>query len=299
MLDYRLEVFRAVAERLNFTRAAAALHISQPAVTRHIKHLENHYGSPLFLRGPAGISLTDAGRVLLDHARQLDGLTRAMETRLRSRQPLLSGPLRLAASTTIGQYLLPPLLAAFHKKHPAIRITLRTGNTEEVVGAMLASRADLGLIEGSSGQRELHTEAFFEDEILCVAAPDHPLAKRPRVTLADLRDEPVILREPGSGTRRVVEQALQKAGLPPRQLAVAFEIQDSETIKGLVAHRAGLGFLSRLIIRHELAQARLVALPVKGLRITRPFYFLTPQGPPLGGAAGGFMAFLRESTSAA
>ena len=299
MLDYRMEVFRAVAERLNFTRAAAALHISQPAVTRHIKHLEAHYGTPLFLRGPSGITLTDAGRVLLDHARQLDGLTRTMETRLRSRQPLLSGPLRLAASTTIAQYLLPARLAAFHKKHPAIKVTLRSGNTEEVIGAMLAGRIDLGLIEGSSGQRELQTEAFFEDEILCVAAPDHPLAKRPRITLADLRDEPFILREPGSGTRRVVERALQKAGLPPRQLNVAFEIQDSEAIKGLVTHHAGLGFLSRLIIRHELARAQLVALPVKALRITRPFYFLTPQGPPLGGPADGFMAFLRESASAA
>lgn len=293
MLDYRLEVFRAVAEKLNFTRAAAALHISQPAVTRHVRLLEEHYGAPLFLRGPAGIALTDAGRRLLDHARQVDALTREMEARLRSRQPVLAGPLRLAASTTIAQYLLPAKLAAFHKQHPEVTLTLRAGNTEEVIGALLAGRADLGLIEGESGRRELRAEAFFQDEILCVAAPGHPLAGRARVSMDDLRGERLILREPGSGTRRVVERALQKAGLPPRRLAVAFEIQDSEAIKGLVAHQAGIGFLSRLAMRHELAHGLLAALPVKGLRITRPLYFLTPQGPPPGGAAGAFMGFLR------
>jgi LysR family transcriptional regulator, transcriptional activator of the cysJI operon len=164
MHDYRLHVFRIVAEQLNFTRAAAILHISQPAVTQHVKQLEDHYGQPLFVRARGGISLTPAGHTLLEHTVRVEELHHGNEQRMRAGQMLVAGPLRLGASTTIAQYLLPRWLGLFRRKHSGVQLSLRMGNTGEVTGAVLAGRVDLGLIEGPSGRRELKTERFAEDE---------------------------------------------------------------------------------------------------------------------------------------
>ncbi len=298
MLDYRLLVFRTVAEKLNFTRAAEVLHISQPAVTQHIKQLEAHYGTPLFRRSPAGIALTDAGHVLFDHASRTLDAHGKIEAQIRAGLAVLTGPLRLGASMTIAQYLLPRWLGKFQQAQPGVALTLRNGNTEEITGALLAGRIDLGLIEGPSGRRELKSVPFFEDEILCLAAPTHPLARKARVTLAELAGAAFVGREPGSGTRHVVERALKKAGLTPGKLNVVLESSGSETIKGLLASGLGLGFLSRLAAQNELALGQLSIVPVRGLRIARPFYFLHLQGPPPTGPAGAFIAFSHDAARA-
>ncbi|MFA6961194.1 MAG: LysR family transcriptional regulator [Opitutaceae bacterium] len=294
MIDYRLHVFRVVAEQLNFTRAAGRLHISQPAVTQHIKHLESHYGQPLFVRAPGGITLTAAGHALLEHAVRVEVLSDGIAQRLREGLPLVAGPLKLAASTTIAQYLLPDRLGRFRQAHPQVELSLRMGNTEEVAGALLAGRIDLGLIEGPSGRSELKTERFAEDEIVPVVAPDHPLAKKKRVTAADLAATPCVLRETGSGTRQVVERAFKRAGINPGKLNVIMEIDSSETIKGLIETGVGVAYLSRLALRHELARGCLAELNVKALRIMRPLFLLYPQGPRPTGATGVFMDFLGE-----
>jgi LysR family transcriptional regulator, transcriptional activator of the cysJI operon len=295
MLDYRLHVFRVVAEQLNFTRAAGRLHISQPAVTRHIRQLEEHYGQPLFVRAPGGITLTPAGHALLEHAVNVEALNDGVERRIRAGAEIVAGPLRLGASTTIAQYLLPRWLGRFRQQHPQVDLSLRMGNTEEVAGALLAGRIDLGLIEGPSGHRDLATECFADDEIVPVVAPDHVLAGKARVTAADLGATPCVMREQGSGTRRVVEGALKKAGINPRKLAIILESDASETIKGIVETGAGVAYLSRLALRHELARGCLVALRVAGLRIVRPLHVLRAQGPRATGAAGVFVDFLKQA----
>lgn len=296
MPDYRLHVFRVVGEKLNFTRAAAALHISQPAVTRHIKQLEDHYGQPLFVRAPGGITLTPAGHALLDHTVQVEELDRGVEQRLRAGQSLVSGSLRLGASTTIAQYLLPRWLGRFRQKYPQVELSLRMGNTEEVAATLLARRIDLGLVEGPSGRRELKAERFAEDEIVAVVSPDHPLAKKTRVTAAELVATPCVLREPGSGTRQVVELALKRIGIDPLKLTVVLESDSSETIKGIVETGVGIGFLSRLALRHELARGCLKILSVPGLRLSRPLHVLYPQGPRPVGVAGIFVDFLKAAS---
>jgi DNA-binding transcriptional LysR family regulator len=298
MPDYRLHVFRIVGEKLNFTRAAAALHISQPAVTQHIKQLEEYYGQPLFVRAPGGITLTPAGHALLDHTIHVEELHQGLEQRLRAGQSLVSGSLRLGASTTIAQYLLPRSLGRFRQKYPQVELSLRMGNTEEVASALLARRIDLGLIEGPSGRRELRTERFAEDEIVAVVSPDHALAKKTRVTVPELAATPCVLREPGSGTRQVVELALKRVGIATKKLTVVLESDSSETIKGLVETGVGVGFLSRLALRHELARGCLAALSVTGLRMIRPLHVLYPQGPSPIGVAGVFVDFLKTSSAA-
>jgi len=295
MPDYRLHVFKIAAEKLNFTGASRELHISQPAVTQHIKQLEDHYGQALFVRGAAGLSLTASGQVLYEHALRAEAVEAELETRLRADDRVLRGTLKLAASTTIAQYLLPRWLGDFAQKHPQVRLDLRMGNTEEVGAALSAGRVELGLIEGFYAPRELKSQKFFEDEIVVVAAPSHPLAKKKRLSLADLAAAPWVLREPGSGTREVVERALKRVRINPKKLHVVLESWSSETIKGLVETGVGLGFLSRLALRHELAAEALVVLPVEGLQLRRWLQVLRPQGPPLNGLAGHFADFVFEA----
>jgi len=300
MPDYRLHVFKIAAETLNFTGAARELHISQPAVTQHIKQLEEHYGQALFVRGAAGLALTSSGQVLYEHALRTEAVEADLEARLRTDSSVLRGTLKLAASTTIAQYLLPRWLGTFAQTHPQVRLDLRMGNTEEVGAALSAGRVELGLIEGFYARRELKSERFFEDEIVVVAAPSHPLAKKKgRLSLADLAAAPWVLREPGSGTREVVERALKRVRVNPKKLRVVLESWSSETIKGLVETGAGLGFLSRLALRHELAAGALVVLPVEGLQIRRWFQVLRPQGPPPNGLAGYFADFVFDTAKGA
>lgn len=299
MPDYRLHVFRIAAEQLNFTRAARLLHISQPAVTQHIKQLEDHYGQALFLRDAAGLSLTTAGRLLYEHVVHVEELHTQVETRLQTDAPLMSGVLKIAASTTIAQYLLPRWLGRFQQAHPRVELDLRMGNTEEVIGALLARRVDLGLIEGPSNRRELKAERFYEDEIVVVSSPEHPLAQKRQVSLDDLAETPCVMREPGSGTREVVERALKRVRLNPHKLQVLLESWSSETIKGVVETGVGVGYLSRLALRHEIARGTLAVLNVPELKITRSLQMLTPQGAQATGVAGVFKDFLKEAASAA
>jgi len=297
MPDYRLHVFKIAAEKLNFTGASRELHISQPAVTQHIKQLEEHYGQALFVRGAAGLLLTASGQVLYEHALRAEAVEAELEARLRANDRVLRGTLKLAASTTIAQYLLPRWLGDFAQAHPQVQLDLRMGNTEEVGAALSAGRVELGLIEGVYVPRELKGERFLEDEIVVVTAPDHPLAKMKRLGLADLAAAPWVLREPGSGTREVVERALKRVRVNPKQLHTVLESWSSETIKGLVETGVGLAFLSRLALRHELAAGALVVLPVEGLQIRRWLQVLRPHGPALNGLAGYFADFIFEAAA--
>lgn len=299
MLDYRLKVFQAVAEKLNFTRAAEHLHISQPAVTQHIKLLEDHYQTSLFHRAAGGVVLTPAGQLLLEASGRAAELERLTEKRIRNGQAVLSGALRLGSSTTVAQYFLPSLLGQFLAKHSLVELSLRIGNTREVADGVRADRFDLGLVEGPGERRALHAEDFFDDEIVCVATPDHPLVRRIPIKPADLMSARFVLREPGSGTRDVVERALKKLGVSLRSLPTILETDSSETLKGMVAGGTCVAFLSRLSIAAELAAGRLGIVNVAGLKIRREFFFLHAQGPRPAGATGAFMDFVRAGAASA
>lgn len=280
---------------MNFTRSAEALHISQPAVTQHIKALEELYGVALFERGKGGITLTEGGRVLYAHALKVQELQRVAEARIRSGSPRLAGPLRIGASMTIAQYFLPERLGEFQAMYPDVSLTLQNGNSEEITGSLLAGRLDIALIENSGKGRDLAVQPFFMDEIVCLAAVDHPLVLKKKVTAEDLQRYSFILREPGSGTRRVVERALKKVGLNSAKLNIAMESSGSETIKGLIAAGIGLGFLSRLAVSNELALGKLARIEIEDLHITRPFTIISAQGSTPTGPAGALSDLLRKS----
>src|SRR5215472_9734731 len=233
--SFRVVVFRTVAEKLNFTQAAEVLRLTQPAVTSQIKALEDDLGVRLFERTSGRIAITPAGEVLLHYAREVARLSEDALVHISAMSGEQRGKLRLGASTTIAQYVLPQLLVHFLQIHPRVEVSVTSLNTQEVVAGLLEHRTVLGLIEGPPGTSDLKTEDFLEDEIVVIAAAGHPwVQQRQKPSLADLAAQPLVMREPGSGTRRVVEDALRKVGLSPRDLHVALELDSTEGIKSAV-----------------------------------------------------------------
>jgi LysR family transcriptional regulator, transcriptional activator of the cysJI operon len=247
-----LRVFRAVAEEMSFRRAAEVLHLSQPAVSQHIRLLEEEAEARLFDRARGDghgsqISLTEAGRVLLGYA------TTAAETMVEARRALAAlndeavGELRLGASTTVAQYVLPRILGAFLKQYEQVKVSLVSGNTEHIVEAVAERRVVLGIIEGPAMRRDVKTERMVRDEMVLIVGPKHPWARgREAVAVEELAKVPMLLRERGSGSRRVVERALKKAGMPLRSLQVTMELDSTEAILSGVEAGLGVGFVSRL-----------------------------------------------------
>ena len=209
MEDFRLKVFRAVANHLNFRRAAEELCLTQPAVTLQIKALEQDLGVQLFDRSGAHITLTPAGAVLLKYAGTMERLEAATRAALAPFSEGQRGELRIGASLTIAQYILPHLLGAFQQQHPQVRPIVTTCNTEQVLEALVAHQVSVGFIEGPAMRRDVRTEVFLEDEIILIVPPAHEWSKRGFIDPDELLLERLLLRERGSGTRRVVEMALQ------------------------------------------------------------------------------------------
>jgi len=288
---FRLRVFRIVAEELSFTRAAERLFLTQPAVTMQIKNLEEDLGLRLFDRTGQKIALTPAGRTLNGYARRIAGLCAEAEQKLAALKGETRGRLALGASTTIAQYLLPRLAGDFLAAFPAIQLSILSGNTADVVAALAEGRIALGLIEGPSGRTDLKCEPFVEDEIVLVVPPSHEWTSTGTIDAAALKEARIILRERGSGTRQVVEDAFRRARLDVKKLHVVLDLDSTESIKSAIAAGLGIGFVSRWALGKELALGLLRTVPVKGLRIRRYFQFVYGQGPAPGGVEGEFLRF--------
>jgi DNA-binding transcriptional LysR family regulator len=286
-----LALFHAVADTGSMTMAAERLGISQPAVSKQVKEFEKALGVGLFDRLGRGIRLTQAGELLAEYARRVFALVREGERAVADLVGLDRGRLTVGASTTIGSYLLPPVLAAFAERHPDVELLVEIANTEEVHRRLLARTLDVALTEGFVEGEELDGEVFGVDELVLVACPTHPLARRRQVKVADLEGEPFVLREPGSGTRAVEEQALARFGL---KVDVAMSLGSTEGIKRVVASGLGMAIVSRLSVAGELSAATLVVVPVAGMRIDRPLHLVRQRGRRDGPALKAFCAVLRE-----
>jgi len=278
MFDFRLQVFQTVAKRLNFTKAAAELYISQPAVTKHIQELEHYFKVKLFDRNGSRIKLTSAGEILLQHTEQLFAIYRNLEFEMNHITSQRSGKLRLGASTTVAQYVLPPVLAAFHKKFNEVQVTLTTNNTEQIEQALNNKEIDLGIIEGHSKNAAIKYTEFLKDEIVLVSADKNPLAKKEIILPKDLINIPLLLQEPGSGTLDVIAHALKKIGLKLRDLKIEMQLASTESMKSYLLHSNSMAFLSIHSILSELKRNEFRIIDIKGLSIERFFYFIQLQG---------------------
>jgi len=279
MFDFRLQVFNTVAKRLNFTKAAEELFITQPAVTKHIQEIENHFKVKLFERNGTKIKLTPAGETLLQHTDQLFAVYRNMEFELNAFTQQHAGKLKIGASTTVAQYVLPPVLAAFHKKFRNIRVSLTINNTEQIEQALQNKSIDLGIIEGQSKSNLFKYTEFVEDELLLVANSNHPLARKEFIKPEELLKVPLLLREPGSGTLEVIAHALRPLGIKISQLQKEMQLGSTESMKLYLLNSDAMAFLSVHSISKELHDRACSVIAVKGLKIKRHFYFIQQHGP--------------------
>jgi DNA-binding transcriptional LysR family regulator len=297
MSDFRLRVFQAVARHLSFTKAAQELFITQPAVTKHIHELERHYEQRLLERRGNRVALTEAGRLLLTHAEAVATSQQVLHDQLHTlRDPEeAGGRLRLGASTTLAQYVLPPILPAFQQRHPRVQLTLLNANSERIAEALLRGELDLGFVEGRAKSRDLHYEILLADELVAVrrATPQGPPAEP--LPLAEALAHPLVLRERGSGTLEVLEFALRELKIRLASLRVAFYFDNTESIKAyLEAAPEALGFVSRRALTRELAAGRLEIVPIEGLHLPRNFEALWPQGQPLVRSAQRFLQYAQQ-----
>ena len=276
MADRRLQVFHAVAKHLSFTKAAEALFMTQPAVTFQIRQLEEHFDTRLFDRAHGRITLTAAGVLALDYAERILALSAELDTRLKEMSGQVGGVLLVGASMTVAEFLLPPVLGEFKARFPAVVPRLFVANSEAVQARIAERTLDLGFIEGESHLPSLVTDVCCDDELQVVCAPSHPLAKLQSVPPKALLEHSYVSREPGSGTREVIDHYLQKAGVPPDTLQVVMELGSPEALKRLVATGLGFTIMSRVIAATEVKLGRLVQVPLSP-RLVRHMSVVYPK----------------------
>jgi DNA-binding transcriptional LysR family regulator len=288
-----LRVFLLVADYEHITRAAEDLALTQPAVTRIIHGLEQEAGLALFERQGRRIALTTAGRIVQTYARRIIALERELEESLAALQDVEAGEVIISASKTTGVYLLPPVIARFRRLHPRIALNLAIHNSHGVTEQVLAWRADIGFVEGnvSALPPELAVEVITTDELTLVIAPNHYWNRLQAVTPEMLRDNELILREQGSGTREVIERALQQQGI---QVSPLLTVPENETIKQLVMRGVGAAILPAVTVQREIMALDLLRIPITSMDLHREFSLVKRADKQLSRATDAFCSLLRQ-----
>lgn len=277
-MDFRLKVFFTVANRLSFTKAAKELFITQPAVSKHIQELEEQYKIKLFDRNGSKISLTNAGELLVEHTKNIFEIYREIDFDLSALINQQRGLLRLGASTTISQYIIPPLLARFHQKLEKIKVNLLNGNTEQIESALLNKEIEIGIVEGQSKNQSIKYTEFLKDELVLVCNNTNPLIQKEQLGKADLIGMQFLVREQGSGTLEVIEHALKILDIKLSQLTIQMQLGSTESIKSYLLNSDCVAFMSIHAIQKELKNNELVILDIDDLVLERYFYIISLQG---------------------
>jgi LysR family transcriptional regulator, transcriptional activator of the cysJI operon len=293
MENFRLRVFRAVAHHLNFRIAAEELLLTQSAVTQQIKALESELDVPLFDRAGGRVSLSPAGAVLLPFAERLAALSEEAREAVAATTGGSAGRLALGASQTIGQYLLPRLIAGFLQENPKVEISVLGGNTQTILEALVEHRVQLCLIEGPAMRKDVQVEPFMQDHMVCVVPAGHEWADE-EIEVKELQQTKLVTRELGSGSRRIVEQALENAGLELKKLHLVMTFDSTEGLLSAVEAGLGIAFVSRWAVRNQVALGTLKLARVRGLNLARMFSLATVAGPEPAGIAGNFHRFVLE-----
>jgi DNA-binding transcriptional LysR family regulator len=266
-LDW-VRTFLAVADTGGFTKAAKSIHLSQPAVSTHIKELEANLGTRLFEHLGGRIRLSRAGEAAAREARKVLETVRSFRDAVVESEETVKGTLALGASTTPGNYLLPPLMGRFERLHPQSRTSLFIGNSTEVLGRLRANEVDLGMVGFAPPDSDFVHQAFAQDEIVLFAGSGHPLARKRRLKASDLEGERILRREADSATRGLGDAWFSSHELHPATM----ELGSPETVKRAAAAGLGIGILSRFAIEWEVHEKRLAVLHVPGFPIRRPLY---------------------------
>lgn len=272
---HHLAIFHAIAETGSISAAALRMHISQPALSRELKDFESRLGVMLFDRQARGMRLTEPGKVLHGYSARLFAVADSAQAAMRAFADARAGQLSIGASNTIGTYVLPRYIAQFRRAFPGIGISLFVGNTEQVAQGVADLRFTLGFVEGPIRVEGLAAEVFSRDELVPVIGADHPLALRKRMKHSDIDGQPLLMREPGSGTRALVANLLQELGVETGSIV---EFGNTEALKQAAIHGGGIAWLPAISIASELREGQLVRLPVRALALQRPLGIIRREG---------------------
>jgi DNA-binding transcriptional LysR family regulator len=297
-MDLRqLEIFVKVAELKSFSKAALALFLTQPTISEHIRTLEQELGVRLLDRLGRGAEPTSAGRLLLSHATRMLQLQRETLQAMDSFQGRLAGDLLVAASTIPGEYVLPPLIGRFKEKFPDIAITLLIGDSRAVVDWVAEGRAEIGVVGARLPHRGVEYRELMPDELVLVVPVGHPWHGKKEIGLADLRAEPLLLRERGSGTRAALEAALAQAGIDLSAFRIVGEMGSTQAIKQAIKAGVGVSVISIRAVEEECRSGLVSCLRLRDLKATRAFHIATHRDRTRSPLAEAFRSFV-ESESA-
>ncbi len=292
----RLEVFAKVAELKSFSRAAEALSLTQPTISEHVRALEKELGVQLLDRLGRGATPTRAGQLVLGYARRILALSREARQALDQFQGRMSGELIIGGSTIPGEYVLPALIGRFKTRYPDISVCLLIGSSRQVTEWVDDGRAEVGVVGARPAPTSLVSRELMADELVLVVPPHHPWAARKNVLLADLKPEPLIVRERGSGSRDALERALAEAHTALSGLHVVGEMGSTQAIKQAVRAGVGIALISERAVQDECRANLLHCLPVKDLRVSRAFYLVTHRDRSRSPLAQAFVELVESET---
>lgn len=291
---HQLHIFYTVSERGSFSAAAQTLHMTQPAVTMQIQALEDYFGTKLFDRSTKKIIITEAGLTLMPFAVRSMQLMRETDQAMSAFTHMLEGRLMLGASLTIGEYVLPRLLGPFGKEYPNISIMMKVMNTSQIMDEIHKHQLNFGLIEAPVSHPDMVIEPVMGDELKLIVPGEHPLAVQSEVTLAQALAYPFVLRERGSGTRRVMEEQLEANGLDPAAMQIVMELGSTGAVKSAVEAGLGITIISTSSVKHEVALGLLKIVNLTDASFKRQFYAIHLKSTLLPISAVTFLSFLRQ-----
>lgn len=268
-----LKTFVTLAELKNFTKTSEVLHISQPSVSLHIKNLEKEFQTELFIRSPKHVQITPTGNILYNRAKQILSLYEQTKEDILEHHHSVQGELKIGASFTIGEYILPSFLSKLQRDFPKLELTIIIGNTEEIIQHVRQFHVDIGLIEGQTNDKELSVHPFMQDELFIISSPGYPGFKRD-MTLHDLQNHIWITREKGSGTGEYINHVIRSNGLKVKSLLT---ISSNQGIKESVIKGMGISLLSHSVIEREVKHGDLSIIRLENQSFHRTFsYVLSP-----------------------
>ncbi|MEK3700424.1 selenium metabolism-associated LysR family transcriptional regulator [Paenibacillus sp. FSL R10-2199] len=291
---HQLHIFYTVSERGSFSAAALTLHMTQPAVTMQIQALEDYFGAKLFDRSTKKIMLSEAGRTLMPFALRSMQLMRETDQAMSAFTHMLEGRLQLGASLTIGEYVLPRLLGPFGREYPNISIMMKVMNTTQIMEEINKHQLNFGLIEAPVSHPDMVIEPVMGDELKLIVPQGHTLADQAEVTLSDALGYPFVLREQGSGTRRVMEEQLVAKGLDPGAMRIVMELGSTGAVKSAVEAGLGITIISTSSVKHEVALGLLKIVNLTDASFKRQFYAIHLKSTLLPISAVTFLTFLRQ-----
>ncbi len=274
MIAESLKVFVTVIEQKNFSRAAELLHLSQPAVSMQIRNLETEFGTKLIHRSSKQVKPTQSGEILFERAKRILQLYDEAKQEIHFLHNIVTGTLKIGASFTIGEYILPRLLAEYAAQYPHVELEVTIANTEEITQAVRSKKLDIGLIEGDVDFPDITVNPFMQDELIIVVPADASLSFSKTIPAPQLQNQIWILRESGSGTRFYQDQLLQELALTMKR---SFVFSSSQAVKEAVIAGLGISLLSRWVVAKELTSGELHAVQVNEKKWYRPFSVILPQ----------------------